>query len=538
MGAHSDPAPAQEETTEEMVARIGGMVPVALDAVRAATGFPGQWKAIMVNLEKLWVCLPILSSHLGQLESYNNALCREVLQSVADMLATVTDITGRCQPPLTAGKLQLRSSIDAVAVKLDVNLRDCELLAKIGELYSDASSSPPLDDTSTCVQELQRLLAWLQMSHTEAKNLALDGLLQALHQDEKSVVSILDDANVSAMVQLLTASWPMVVREKAATMVCHVAGSCCKDLLVSQGALVPLIRLAGSSSVVGRRKAAVALHHLSSTSYNAVWVIMSHGVRPLVEMCRQKRGDSVCQLAAAGTLRNISAERDFQQADHGIVRVMVSLLGRDDAMPESKEHAAQCLQNLTAGYNGDELPRAVLLEGALRALLLYIGDNNNPHEAAVNAIRNLVRVISTSGMPAGDTTTMKRLAGKDGSVPLLVQTMLEHNSDTAREVAVQALAGLATYPPNARDMNKDDKCVAGLVRLLDPNRYNNATNKYAIQCLLSLASTTKRCRKLMVSHGANGHLKNLSDMNVQGATELLQRLERGMLRSLFSGSKQ
>ncbi|GJN04916.1 hypothetical protein PR202_ga22500 [Eleusine coracana subsp. coracana] len=537
MGAHSDLSPAREETVVEMVARIGGMVPAALDAVRAAAGFLGRWKAIVANLEKLWACLPILSSHLGQLETYDNALCRELLQSVAETLAVTTDIAGRCRAPLTAGKLQLRSSIDAMAVRLDVNLRDCELLAKIGELYNDASSSPPLDDTSTCVQELPRLLAWLQMSHTEAKNLALDGLLQALHQDEKSVVSILDDANVSAMVQLLTASWPMVVREKAATMVCHVAGSCCKDLLVSQGALVPLIRLAGSSSVVGRQKAAVALHHLSSTSYSAAWVVMSHGgIRPLVEMCRQKRGDSVSQSAAAGTLRNISVASDFRQAlaDHGTVRVMVDLLGRDDAVLESKEHAAQCLRNLTAGYNGDELPQAVLSEGALRALLLYLGDNDNTHEAAVYAIHNLVRVISTSS--EGDTT-MKRLAGEQGCVPLLVRTMLEHESKDAREVAVEMLASLATYPPNAKEMNKDDKCVAGLVQLLDPIRYSTA-NKYAIQCLLSLASTNKRCRKLMVSHGANGHLRRLSDLNVQGATELLHRLEGGRLRSLFSSSKQ
>ncbi|GJN04913.1 hypothetical protein PR202_ga22497 [Eleusine coracana subsp. coracana] len=63
-----------------MVARIDGMVPAVLGAARAAIGFLGRWKAIVVNLEKLWVCLPILSSHLGQLESYDNALCRETLQ--------------------------------------------------------------------------------------------------------------------------------------------------------------------------------------------------------------------------------------------------------------------------------------------------------------------------------------------------------------------------------------------------------------------------------------------------------------------------
>lgn len=50
----------------------------------------------------------------------------------------------------------------------------------------------------------------------------MDGLLEALRKDEKSVLSMLGRANVSALVQLLTASSP-VVREKAATVVCHVA---------------------------------------------------------------------------------------------------------------------------------------------------------------------------------------------------------------------------------------------------------------------------------------------------------------------------
>ncbi|GJN25560.1 hypothetical protein PR202_gb13404 [Eleusine coracana subsp. coracana] len=180
-------------------------------------------------------------------------------------------------------------------------------------------------------------------------------------------------------------------------------------------------------------------------------------------------------------------------------------------------------------------------EGGLRSLLLYLNDNNNDrHEAAaVNAIRNLVRVISTRNDSAGDTTMKQRLVREQGCLPLLVQIMLEHESKDAREVAVETLASLTTYPPNAREMSsEDDKCVPALVHLLDPNPDNTSTNEYAIQCLLSLASTNKRCRKLMISHGVEGHLRRLSDLNVQGATELLHRLEGGRIRSLFGIRKQ
>ncbi|EEC81179.1 hypothetical protein OsI_24176 [Oryza sativa Indica Group] len=43
------------------------------------------------------------------------------------------------------------------------------------------------------------------VGHIEAKNRAVDGLLEALNKDEKSVLSVLGRANVAALVQLLTA---------------------------------------------------------------------------------------------------------------------------------------------------------------------------------------------------------------------------------------------------------------------------------------------------------------------------------------------
>ncbi|GJN04909.1 hypothetical protein PR202_ga22491 [Eleusine coracana subsp. coracana] len=241
------------------------MVPAALDAVRAAKVFPERWRAIAGNLEKLRACLLNPCIHgTCQLETNNKAVCGEVLQSVADTLAGATDLAGQCREKRTIGKQEMQSTIDAVAVKVEVSLRDCELLVKIG----DASSSAPVDATSSScvdVRELQRLLAWLEMSHTEAKNLALERFLEALNKDEKRVVSIFDRDNVSTVVQHLTASWPEGVREKAATVVCHIAGRR-KWLLESEVVVPLLISLAESGSLVGRQKAAVALHHLSSTS--------------------------------------------------------------------------------------------------------------------------------------------------------------------------------------------------------------------------------------------------------------------------------
>ena len=470
---------------------------------------------------------------------------------MAATLAEAADLAGRCRGPPPDGKLRTQSAIDALSGKLDLNIRDCALLVRTGVLSDASGPSPPAH------ADVRELLARLQIGHTEAKNRAVDGLLEALRSDEKSVLSVLGRANVAAMVQLLTAPAP-VVREKAATVICQVAESgACDGLLMSEGVLPPLIRLAESGSLVGREKAAITLQRLSAVSPDAARAIVGHGgAGPLIEICQT--GDSISQPAAAGALKNLSAVPEVRQAlaDQGIVRVMVSLLDCG-AVASSKEHAAECLQNLTSG--GDSLRRAVVSEGGLRSLLLYL-DGPLPPEPAVGALRNLVGAVSPDSLVSlgvlprlahvlrvgsvgaqqaaaaaicrmSSSAEMKRVVGEHGCVPLLVR-LLEAKSKAAREVAAQALASLVSWPPNAREVRRDDKGVPSLVQLLDPSPANTA-NKYAIGCLLTLAAS-KRCKKLMISHGAIGYLKKLSDMDVAGARKLLERLERGSLRSLFS----
>ncbi|VAI25331.1 unnamed protein product [Triticum turgidum subsp. durum] len=562
MSVRGDPATAApgDETAEELLARVRGMVPPAVGAATAAEGFPGRWKAIAAKLGTLPARLSDLSSHP---RFARNALCRELLHSVAATLADAAELASRCRGPPRDGKLQTQSAIDALGARLDVNLRDCALLVRTGVLSdSDASA---VTAPATAQADVRELLARLQIGHAEAKSRAVDGLLDALNRDEKSVVSLLGRANVSALVQLLTAPAPKA-REKAAMVICRLAesgGGACEGLLVSEGALPPLIRLAESgSSLVGREKAVLTLQRLSASPDVARAIAGHGGVRPLIEICQT--GDSVSQSAAAGALKNLSAAPEARQAlaDEGIVRVMVSLLDYGTVLG-SKEHAADCLQNLTSG--GDSFRRAVAHDGGLRSLLLYL-DAPSPQESAVRALGNMVDAISPDtivslgvlprlahALRAGSTGAqqaaaaaicriaasgskdMKRLVGEHGCIPLLVR-MLEAKSAGAREVAAQAVASLAAgHPGNAREVRRDERSVPSLVQLLDPSPANTA-KKYAIACLATL-SPAKRCKKLMVSHGAIGYLKKLSDMEVAGARDLLERLEeRGKLRSIF-GSK-
>ncbi|KAG6666751.1 uncharacterized protein LOC122309327 [Carya illinoinensis] len=548
---------ADTQSAEEWLSHAQGLVPVALNKAREVKVFPGRWKMIISKLEQIPARLSDLSSHPC---FSKNALCKEQLQAVSKTLKEAIQLAELCVEEKYEGKLRMQSDLDGLSGKLDLNLRDCGLLIKTGVL-GDAtlplsvgvSSAEPEAASHSNIREL---LARLQIGHLEAKHRALDNLVEVMREEEKNVLAVLGRSNIAALVQLLTATSPRI-REKTVSLICSLAESgSCENWLVSEGVLPPLIRLAESGSSVGKEKATISLQRLSMSLEIARAIVGHGGIRPLIEIC--STGDSVSQAAAACTLKNISAVPEVRQilAEEGIVRVMINLLDCGMLLG-SKEYAAECLQNLTA--SNDNLRRSVISEGGVRSLLVYL-DGPLPQESAVGALRNLVgsvsmevlvslgflpRIVhvlkcgSLGAQQAGasaicricTTTEIKKLVGEAGCIPLLVK-MLEAKSNGVREVAAQAISSLIILSQNCREVKRDDKSVPSLVQLLDPTPHNTA-KKYAIFCLGSLSSSRK-CKKLMISYGAIGYLKKLTEMDIPGAKKLLERLERGKLRSLFS----
>ncbi|GMI75876.1 hypothetical protein like AT2G45720 [Hibiscus trionum] len=549
--------PAGNRSAEDLLPHAQELVPVALDKAREVKGFPGKWKMIISKLEQIPSCLSDLSSHPF---FSKNALCKEQLQAVSKTLNEAIELADLCLKEKYEGKLKMQSDLDALSGKLDLNLRDCGLLIKtgvLGEATLPLSFAGYSSDSETATYgRLKELLARLQIGHLEAKHKALDGLVEAMKEDEKSVLSVMGRSNVAALVRLLTATSPCI-RQKTVTVICSLAESgSCESWLVSEGVLPPLIRLVESGNTVGKEKATISLQRLSMTAETARAIVGHGGVRPLIEICQT--GDSVSQAAAASTLKNISAVPEVRQilAEEGIIKVMINLL-EQGILLGSKEYAAECLQNLTAG--NESLKRSVIAEGGIKSLLAYL-DGPLPQESAVGALRNLVgsvsievltslgflprlvHVLKSGSLGAQQAAAaaicrvcnsieIKKLVGESGCISLLIR-MLEAKSNNAREAASQALSSLLTVSPNRREVKKDDKSVPNLVQLLDPSPQNTA-KKYAVSCLASL-STCKKCKKLMISYGAIGYLKKLSEMEIQGAKKLLERLQRGKLRSLFS----
>ncbi|XP_022999818.1 vacuolar protein 8-like isoform X2 [Cucurbita maxima] len=533
------------------------LVPLTLEKAMEVKVFPGRWKMIVSKLEQLPSRLSDLSSHPCFLK---NALCKEQLQAVLKTLKEAIALTELCLGEKFEGKLRMQSDLDSLSGKLDLNLRDCGLLIKTGVL---GEATLPLSVSgcssqweSTDYSSIKELLARLQIGHMESKHRALDSLVEILKEDDDNVLSIFGRNNVAALVQLLTATSPCI-REKAITVICLLAESgSCENWLVSEGVLPSLIRLIESGSAVGKEKAVISLQRLSMSAETARAIVGHGGVQPLIELC--KTGDSVTQAAAACTLKNISVVPEVRQtlAEKGIIRVMIRLVDCGILLG-SKEYAAECLQNLTA--SNDALRKSVVSEGGLRCILTYL-DGPLPQESAVGALRNLVNSVSKevllslgflprlvhvlkSGSLGAqqaaasaicrvcNSPEMKKLIGEAECIPLLIK-LLEAKSNSVREVSTQAMSSLMTLSQNCREVKRDEKSIPNLVQLLDPSPHNTA-KKYAVACL-GLLSSSRKCKRLMISYGAIGYLKKLSEMDTPGAKKLLDKLEKGKLRSLFS----
>lgn len=543
-----DDALVDSQSAEELLVSVQDLVPVAVEKSREIKVFLSRWKTIISKLELVPSCLSDLSSHPC---FSKNTLCTEQLQAVQKTLNEVIELTEICAKGNYRGKLQLQSDLDALSGKLDMNLRDCGLLIKtgvLGEVSMNSTTEPEF-----CLSEL---LARLQIGHPEARHKALDRVMEIMQEDEKNILDVLKRSNVSALVQLLTASSPRI-REKTVTLICNLTecGSF-DDWLVEEGVLPPLIRLVESGSAVGKGKATISLQRLSFSVETARSIVEHGGVPPLIKI--SQIGDSVSQAAAACTLKNISGVPEVRQslAENGIIKVMINLLNCGILLG-SRESAAECLQNLTS--TNDNLRKCVISEGGMPSLLAYL-DVPLPQEPGVGALRNLVGSASVDILTSADllprlvhvlksgslgaqkaaasaicricsSTEMKKMVGEAGCISLLVK-MLEAKSDSCKELAAEALSILITLPQNCRELKRDENTVPNLVQLLDPSPQNTA-KKYAVSCLI-LISSSQKCKKLMISYGAIGYLKKLCEMDIPGAKKLLERLERGKFRSLFS----
>lgn len=544
------------DSTEEWLSRVQELVPIALTKAKKVHVFTVKWKIIISKIKQIPPRLSDLSTHPC---FSKNALCKEQLQAISKTLDETIDLANTCIEDRYEGKLLTQSKLDSLSGKLDLNLRDCGLLIKsgvLGDISIAYTTTIPNCSSSQTEPIIKELFARLQIGDLEAKKKALDSLVEIIKEDQKSVFNVLGRSNISALVQLLTVSTPGI-REHSASIVSTISESgCFEKFLVSENVISPLIRLIESGNALCKEKAIVSLQKLSTSAETSRLIIEHKGAPSLIELC--KNSDSILQASAVCTLKNLSAVPDLRKSlvDEEIIKVMINILDHGMLL-KSKEYSSECLQNLSFG--NENIRRLIISEGGIKSLLSYI-DSPFPQEPAMGALKNLIgsvsiddlvssgliprlvhvlrsgslgaQVLATSAiLQVCNTVEMKKLLGEAGCVSLIIK-LLEAKRSDAREAASQVLLSLMEASSNKREVKKDDKSVPNIVQLLDPSPQNSA-KKYAILCLLNL-STSKKCRKMMISYGAIGYLKKLSEMEIVGAKKLLGRLEKRKLRSFFS----
>eukprot|EP00250_Pteridium_aquilinum_P018010 c23894_g1_i1 orf=525-2216(-) len=547
------------KTTTDWLHQVQEMVTLAMSDATTVKVFGSRWGAIRRKLEQF----PSQMSKLEEMSCLvNNALCNELLQNIAKSLVETRDLAERCIEEAFGGKLQMQSSLDALALKLGLHVQECELLVKSGvvrECGAPRTSSGGAGKESV-KWSVRDLLARIQIGSVESKLKAMEALVQLMDEDDKNVLVVAgQEGGISILVNLLD-TCVNALREKAACAVYRLAQiDSCEHLLVTEGVLVSLVRILESGTSYSKEKAASALRNLTGTSENAISVLAHGGASALLEICQT--GTPAAQAAAVGTVRNLASISELQLsvAEEGAIPVLVGLV--NSGTPLSQEYACDALQSLAS--SDEHIRQAIIREGAIQALILYYDSTPSPKgkEVAMGALSNLaasetnVEELLTAGFLSRLVTALRsgllteqqlaasavchlarsvdlrKLLGSAGCIPPLVR-MLEGKTSISQNLAAHAIFNLISVDSNRRAFCREERSIAKMVQLLDPSTPSVA-KKYPIMALLCV-SGKKKCRKQMVATGACIHLAKLVEIETS-ARKLLERLEGGKMWSLFRG---
>ncbi|KAJ7560293.1 hypothetical protein O6H91_04G122300 [Diphasiastrum complanatum] len=527
--------------------------------VACVKSFTGRWKIIKTKLKLLPVQITELSNSAFFEE---NILSKELLESLVCSLEEARQLAKLCTDLTYGGKLRMQSNLDALTMKLSLYLGDCQLMINSEMLKETApnfskTSQGAGKQTLKCM--VKNLLARLQIGSIDSKLKALNALIELMNEDDKNVLLVASQQGASLLVRLLEASVP-VMRERAAVAVCSLlSNDYCEDHIVMEEALAPLVRLLESGSSLANEKSSVSLQCLTHTPEHARSIVSQGGIPALLTICRG--GTPVAQAAAAGTLRNLCG---FSEAieimlEAGAIPTLLHLV--NSGTTDAQEHAAAILQ--TVSHNSEPITRLIASEGGIVPVLRYLAtaDVISGQESGIGIVQNLAAFVGnieallcagivqqlpgllTSCSPAVQQATAVivcdlvitadtiKAIGEAGCIPPLLK-MLDAKTRTAQEYAMRALASLLPYENNLKIFLTQENGISRILELLDP-LYHLAARQSAVWALTTLAGSSSKCRKQIISAGVYYSLERLAETDLPSAKKLLERLERGRLRNLF-----
>eukprot|EP01018_Ginkgo_biloba_P011682 Gb_26283 [translate_table: standard] len=545
---------------EECVRIAQQLIPLLVVDAYSTKVFSGRWQTIRSKLEALKDSIASVAESSHWVE---NLLMKELLPNIVSTLQQTRELAKSCTELSYSGKLLMQSDLDVVVNKLNLHLRDLDLLLKSGVLRESnaivVSWPGPGASGNDVAFFVKDLFTRLQIGNAEFKEKALNTLVRLLQEDDTNIIGVENDGDIRYLVQLLDSD-TVSIREQAAVAVSILAQTdSCKACLVAEGVIAPLIRLLESGSPLAKERAAESLQGLTMKSENA-WAVSAYGgVSALIKICRC--GSPEAQSMAAGALRNLASVEEIRllMVEESAIPVLVKLVNSGTSL--AQEFCAECLHILAA--NDEKMRQIIAKEGGIQSLLLFLESATTPkaQEIAFGAIHSLsaslctAKLLISSGflrhltpiLKSGhsvvqhlaasaicnlsQTDETKKALGEAGCIPLLVK-MLDGKASPSQDMAAQALSSLLVVQTNRKEFIKDEKSVSCLVQLIDPEN-QTVSNKFPLSALLALSSSNT-CRKKIVNAGACQHLEKLAEMEVAGAKKILQKISGGRLRNIFS----
>ncbi|KAM5571570.1 hypothetical protein ABKV19_011913 [Rosa sericea] len=524
--------------------------------------FKGKWALIQAKLTDLQAQLTDFADLPA---STSNPLALDLLLSVSHTLRDAVSLARRCQSPnFSDGKLRTQSDVDSILAKLDLHLRDGEILFKSGVLDDTAGFSSS-SKRETVRAECRNLVTGLQIGSAESRNSAMEALLLLLQEeDDKNVMIAVAKGIVPVLVKLLdSSSFEMKENAVAAiSMVSMVESS--KNVLAAEGLplLYHLVKALDSGSGFAKEKACVALQGLSFSKENARAIGSRGGISSLLDICQG--GTPGSQALAAGVLRNLAAFDENKEniiQEDGVV-VLLGLAKSGTAL--AQENAIGCLCHLVSDSESQKI--SVYKQGGIECLKNFwdSGCNNNRSlEVAVELLMHLascsliaevlvaegfvtrivevlncgvlgVRIQAAKAVSElGFCSRTRKEMGECGCIPPLVK-MLDGKALEEKEAAAKALSTLLLYADNRKIFRKIEGGIVSTVQLLNPS-IQNLDKKYPVAVLASLVHS-KKCKKQMVAAGVCVHLQKLLGLEVEGSQKLLESLCRSKIWGVFARS--
>ncbi|XP_062087351.1 vacuolar protein 8 [Humulus lupulus] len=530
--------------------------------------FSVKWQSIRSKLEEL-------NSSLISFENCNSSENQEMNELILSLMVTITecyDLARRCVDFSYSGKLLMQSDLDVIFAKFDAHSRKLTEIYNAGILTQGFALIVSRPGFGACRDDMRfyvrDLVTRMKIGDIKMKHQALSNFYAAVVEDEKyvNVITELGDV-VNVLVNFLD-SPEIEIQEGSAKIVSVIAGfDSHKGVLVGAGAIAPLIRVLECGSELGKEASARSLKRITENSDNA-WSVSAHGgVTALLKICSLSDCRAELIGPACGVLKNLAGVEEIRRfmVEEGAISTFIKLSRSKDETVQI--NSIEFLQNIASG---DEFIRqTVVKEGGIRTLLRVIEPrstcSSKTREIALRAIENLC-FSSTSSIGillnysfvdhlifflrngevsvhelalkvavrlSGTSEEAKKALGDAGFMPELIK-FLDSKSFEVREMAAEALAGMVSVPRNRKRFVHDDRNIALLLQLLDPEQEHSGNKKLLLSILMSLTSSNSGRRKI----ASSGHLKNiekLADAEVYDAKKLVRKLSANRFRNMLSG---